>query len=1165
MLRPTASCTWYCTNTPLRDEILLLTKRRSARNLLLLTLLVDDSEGLNDVAHWNIYYHLFLDERCLQRLQSQARKLLSLSTSIELWHASEYGSAFRFCDQVTLAVIRKMWQVYSFAGLSDEDKANYRTHFKSSINNAIESKADYTGKGLVCTAVRSAAPLCVQSMIDLPGLYQSYWDHGTTDKTGHRNLSKTRLPNPMFSSLITDTLTLHYGTDPLLGFHLATAYAPLVSGSSLRPETSGKSHVHKVVEAARLHFQSWTCSFRRGYARKSLKVRFVTGEGLAFCHTLQRQRIDNNHIPANWYRAPYHLGPLILDGEDYRSTGDAPFQFDVIDTSNLLDDVGALNLLVASSSLLKRSLSATLYTESFVKLEKSRSLWIENVLCGDFATVSILLGLFPVEYWTNATAVSSGEEDLLDGVMSHVTNIQSGKKQMYIRLTWKRIGAASEGTAPQSMASPNIQFEETDLAHILHCVYQKMFRNENIAELLSGLDLMIIQRNSLVHYHRGSLAAFLRMVKRNVTVPDWSRTMDIFLTLIKNDSIIIMGLNYIQELYLHMHLLGVHSVSTLSPTSGNPTGAKGLAAWKIIPEFVCIILKVPRAKLKVITDLPRQRLGTPIVQCVLQTLPTARTIGWQNIFAVVHLAFGKITTSGSRSSEDFQVHVAEDEQGWRGSSPLFVSFLAPTWPILSDPENVAIALGIQTTPQSTITFAHLLGYDMNLFKTSLGNENNVFITKNRPNHSGIASVCEWADADTGDYDSSDSAACTTMKAMVDQKTARVVGFTGRIDFLSSEVKGILSNQARIKTFQVSPCITDVVIGENPISYTLHFPVPVPISQSKTRIARKSSYVEIVVPLINPLEGQGFPHFMYPLHLNGQSPVIWNMPHLNLECLPQLDLKKTKDMQWLITHTSLMFSAREQKLREQSMASSTNMRKDLRTNFKDSLFSIYMHFSGQQGTIARTFGINNAKNGGIHIIFFVSSLRLDLANHTVVLDMAVLPLVDRLMPKLGQFLAVLRDSICSIVVNDEELLLWKEILPAFVERCRQWEHFANCEYLIKSKIPLSVEKGQSPICSCGNGKLPADFISGIPGWDNKISKHLTRAAISPTFSAPFVEQIFEGDDMKQQAGKQDLCYVCGRKESRDGAKLRKCGKCCRRTYCSVQCQRADWKDHKKSCS
>jgi hypothetical protein len=226
----------------------------------------------------------------------------------------------------------------------------------------------------------------------------------------------------------------------------------------------------------------------------------------------------------------------------------------------------------------------------------------------------------------------------------------------------------------------------------------------------------------------------------------------------------------------------------------------------------------------------------------------------------------------------------------------------------------------------------------------------------------------------------------------------------------------------------------------------------------------------------------------------------------------------------------------------------------------------MHFSGLQGQQARVFGINNPDHGGVHILVFVSCLRLDLANHTVVLDAAILPLHNPLMPKIQPFLENLTEiGLCSVVADSDELRLWKEIVPAWVERCRQWEHRSSCAYLSKSKIPLSVELGQNPICSCWEGALPPSYTFDLPRWD-LAAKYAVRAAISPSFSVPFVEQSFDGNKITEPAALYETaCRVCGKGKS-DGRKgLFKCARCQAVRYCSVECQRGHWKEHKKVCT
>jgi hypothetical protein len=402
----------------------------AARNILLLTLIVDDEQSSNDRCIWNIYYHLYLTEQCLELLQNQSKKLHSLSTSIHTWHQSKYGKLLRMCDQQTLRSIHYVWKSYCCTNLSKEEQASYDQLFKSSIQKTMDFGTRKLGPGMAMnmTGIRSAAPTSFQSMTDLPALNKLFWDHGITDKDSG-NPSQARRPNPMFGSMLTDNTTLHYGTDPLLGFHLATSYISFVSGSPLQPEPPRHTGIQKVVEAARLQFRAWGRCFKR-CDRQSLVLRFFNGEALAFCHTLQHKRLTGDATSANWYRGPGCPEKLTIDGEDYAGSCKAPLSFNVIDTSNLIDHLGAINLLVAISPLLDNTPSATLYTETLVKRETNQKASIDELLCGHFPTMSVILGLFPVEYWANATATSTVDEAFLDAIQRKMGSVEDHKGQM---------------------------------------------------------------------------------------------------------------------------------------------------------------------------------------------------------------------------------------------------------------------------------------------------------------------------------------------------------------------------------------------------------------------------------------------------------------------------------------------------------------------------------------------------------------------------------------------------------------------------------------------------------------------------------------------------------------------------------------------------------------
>ncbi len=1129
---------------------------------MLLSLLLDDEDGTNNRNIWNVYYHLHLNTSSLQLVQSQAKKLHLLSASMQSWHDSKYGKSIRLCAQQTLNELRNIWKAYDTSDLSGQEQISYDQSFKRGIEKAVYLRGQVLGHSQVLTGCRSAAPTTLQSVKELPKLYQHFWDHGITH-TDHECLSQARHSNPMFASLLTDTLILHYGTDPLLGFHLATAYVPLLPGSPLRVRQSEKSKLHKVVESARLEFQAWGESFRK-CAGLNLTVRFISGDALAFCFTL-RHLSARGESSARWYCRQYSLEPLELDSQDYATEGNAPLTFNVIDTSNLTDHLGAINLLVAASPLLDDSLSATLKMETIVRQERDHQALLDNLLGGHFVTMSILFGLFPVEYWTGATANSTAEEAFLD--LASGGGSTKSRGQMYNKITWKRPISAPIGM-PRTASPHPAQFDEADLAALLYGVYLKMFQHENIGRMYSKLDVVMLQSGSRPPDHRGTLAALLLFVKQREVVSNWDKFMDAFLSHIENDQNLLLGMSYIQELYIQLHLLDVYTVPILRQpckVGKSASGWNSINAWEHIPAAVCVTLKVPRTKIKAFTDLPSKAFLTPPVRCHLQS---SRSLGssWQNIFVAIQLSFGNVTTSGSRDDSNFSIDVLEDKNGWKGNSSMIVSFYAPSWVILLEAQATIIAFGVQCTPQSMLTFSKVLGPEMNVYETTLGDQDHVFITRNRPNLKGYASMGSSPDIGKKFSDSSNQLVRSTVTAKFNRETGQISTLTGRLDIIADDIKSALGSGAQVETVEISPCVIAVIIGKMK-EQRLHFPAPVYQACLKCRIARKSSYLEVEAPLSRPLGDDSLSHFISPTYPNGLDPSVWNMPRLNLDRLPKIDTTQTKDVKWLTTHLSLMWSSRERQLREKSMSHGT-VKPDVRVNFKDSLFSSFMHYTGLQGQRSKVFGIDNPKNGGVQIIFIVSCLRLNLSDHTVVLDAALLPLTHQILPMIGTFLEALKQiGLCAIHADEDELKLWKEMLPAFVERCRQWKHRPTCEYNKDSQIPLSLKTGEKIICSCGNGIFPKNFITDIPHWAT-ISKHLVRAAISPIFTPPFVEPLHEPFDLDKlkETISGNACGTCGKKEtSANGSKLQTCARCHIAKYCSVACQRAAWKSHKKHCA
>ncbi|RYP70723.1 hypothetical protein DL769_004873 [Monosporascus sp. CRB-8-3] len=1124
---------------------------------------------------------MYLNREDLDALCLQAKKLYELSDTMETWQRSPYGRHLAFCDFATLAEVRDMWQFYSVERNGTE-RQNFERRFESVLQKAKEWRDETAAYH---TAFRSAMPAQMNALKDVDDLHKHYWKYGSTEQNA-KIRAGAKHANPMFLTW-EDESSIHYGTDPLLGFHLAPVYAPLHADNPWFKKIKELSQLERVVAVARMEFRDWALSYKKNLS--NITVRFCVADAITFGHTLQHKRMTGANS-ANWYRDKYHPQPLTLDGPDYASER-APLTFDVIDTSNLCDHLGSMTLFTATSPLLRNQLSSVLYADVIVKHHKTHQDILDNMLCGHVPTLSTLLGLFPVEYWTNTSSLSLGDEGMYGVALSHSTFESRGhptSRQMFLRTCWKR-PMCTEGPSGTPLGLMKIHFDPRELAHVLYKVYTYMFRDEDYAWKFANMDLEAYQNSGFVWYHRASFASFLRLIKTRATC-DWQTTMGVLIGLIENRPGAPIGMNYIQELFTYLHMLDVFSVKSLKEWHNRNDADLASASifsrilprviavdekwgdlrdWKSIPPVVCVSLKVPRNRLSTFTNMGLKELGTPTVHCMFQDT-SAGTSSWQNIFPACQLTFGNITTSGDLHSDSFEVHVADDPLGWKGKSPLVVSCYVSTFFLLLNPRKATAAFGIHSTLASTASFMPKLGPSLILYETTLQNSNNVYITRYAPNHNAYPIVPGFSNADLVSSNGHNGGADTSLIAGVDQETGRIATLTARLDLISDDYKLSLRHGCQVEHFTLSPCHFSIGLGQKQPPLTLFFPVFAVEGTRKTRIARKSSYVEDIIQVATSSEWMKYPYFMYPVLLQCKKPVNWNMPYIELENCPIIDIKKKSKLNWLNPHVSMAMSARECSLRaDERLPRSAG--EQIRLDFKESLFSIFIQYAGLQGTKHCIFGLDNPENGGVHILIFVSNLRIDLASRAVVLDCAILPLHKELMPKLDQFLRALTSrGFIRIKVDDAEMQLWKHVLPAYVERCRSWEHGADCEYARAGAVPLTVEDEKQFLCTCGNGRFPPRFVENVMHW-NTVSQYAVRAAVSPAFWAPFVDDIYRPDPSRAGLAASgspgpalDRCANCGTDKAKEGVVLLSCARCKNIKYCSRECQRANWKAHKPVC-
>ncbi|KAL7766143.1 hypothetical protein ACKLNR_004059 [Fusarium oxysporum f. sp. zingiberi] len=930
----------------------------------------------------------------------------------------EKGLPQRKIDFTCCDVVEKI-----VAAASKCQSDSYMETFQQNIQPSKDIHEQKLGEGRTnLSAMRSAAPLSIQAGTKLGDISAQYWKNGTVTP----RQAKDKLPNPLLASLLSENDILHYASDPVLGFHLATAYAALLEGSPLEPKIRGKEFVASA--AAKTQFNEWISAFKS--LQSNIVIRFAVADALTLCHSFQAAHTTAK--PANLYRRTWDPRPLVLDPKDYGKGGSGPSAFDMIDTSNLCDHIGALNILFAAGPLLKDEPWASLFTELLIRPEGDQKNALDKILSGHAPTISLLLGFSPVQYWTNAKVESHVDEIFL-GLM----NEAKGETQTRNRLAWKRDNQFS-GQARHG----KLHIDSKQLIKLLSPLYDYMFEAENISQSNVGQ-----RSNTYGHFIRTSFATMLKIVMARVAT-DWPSMFSALIDSIAQDHRFLLASNGMQDLCLQLHLLGVNTEPWIIQESRSLPQNGGFNRWKSLPPAVAVTVVVPRpaiARLYKHQNNPLGLASPPLVGSVRSSHNA--TEGWQNIFGDIQISFGNVKTKKMSDEDEFQVVIERDRDGWAGDSPLVASFYVPTSTLQSEPNSALVGLCVPPTGQNSLIYGPILGMTMTVFETRTDDKASVFVTKHLPGHDGYPAVCSAVKSLENAVNQGLDDKTTKILLEISPSESVISTVTGHLDITSKKGKGLLKDKVPIEFRQKSPFVIDIVFGKHDLICPLNFPVPVIKDGMKSRVARTTGYIELIAPLAQPGSSPILLDFAYPSAISSSGvPACLNMPHLNLNNLPVIDLENKDRNRWMTTLTSMQFSAREKYLR--TVRDESGISHDPMVNFKESVFTMFMIATGLQAGQTGLFAINHPKRGGIHMLVFVSAIRIDGDAASVVIDAAIIPFTMELITsgRMESFLLILRELECgSIDVDDAELCLWKKALPSMVERCRTWSHSRSCEY------------------------------------------------------------------------------------------------------------------------
>ncbi|KAJ7695068.1 hypothetical protein B0H17DRAFT_1056261 [Mycena rosella] len=1058
-----------------------------ARNVLLLTLIYDGHES-NRI--WDIFYHIKIDQAAFALLISQSKKLLDASRDLDTWKSSRYSGFLQFRSRYTLSRVRHYLELYvqteSYSRAKHEQLFSPFTH-----EFALRRSRD----DIIPDLARSAGPFLMEALQILSNHNAHYWRTGTVSRSA-ADITAATFVNPTFvysesfvPSLVGDSCSLHYATYPLQSFHLASAF--------LAPSPPQK----QLVSCARSQFRDWCSTFRvtvSSTTRGQITIRMLAGDALAFCRTLFQSRNPSSNSD-RVYVSAWNAAELLLDGDiSSAPTGN----FDIIDTSNLPDHVGLLNVLIATVPLLAHSSTSVLYTEVALKKgpagEKASN--FEELLCTDIPTIAVLLGIAPAGSISQYSSVSQVHEIILMA------------DSYRDRILWKRPYPADFHISGGEAVIPSFS-DPVALAARLFSIYKHMFADEEIAQLMNRTRIA----QDIVHYNRGTFVALLGLVKSRV-LSDWEAVMDHVFQRLHADRSLILGTNYYQELCCQLYLRGVCRVEALGPQHATPVPidrTKGLfKGWKEVPSVVCLVLVIPRQKIRLLEGEIGRNLGSPMFQCEL------RGRNFHNIFSCIQAVLGTASIRGSGSAG--QVSITEDAAGWSGTSPLIISVFVPAFNLVFDPQSTKVYLGLHSTPATSILYVKL-SPPLTFFAADVMDKVAVYITTNRPNCSPSALILPSIPAPIP----------SRTQVNVGLNGSSVSTMTARWEITPEELKAGLAG-AKVEHQQTSPSI---------IRNNFVYPFPV-------RIARKSGWIEIDAPLRSGSSSTLADWSGTSILDEDRRPVLWNIHRVNLESLPIIEGKACLDRltSTVQSHCSFAFSDRE------SALTGPINSKPVLVQVKETIALLFkmMIESNRPPAVL----LSDPETGNMHILIYCNGIRMDLSSHTFVVDACVLTLTNDLMRgPLGSKVVYLVPQ--GMRIGGDEVEAWKHLLVAFTERCRSWSHTPTCKYAISGQVPAS-----SSLCGCGEG-IELGRASLDPQW-KEIAPLMTRAAISPLFALAYLETVHQRVVDKMATFKsQKRCAACQKPELAN-SNLLKCSRCKEVEYCGKDCQRGHWKEHKKIC-
>ena len=1050
-----------------------------ARNIILYRLIQDAS---NFQMVWSIFYDRLIDGPCMDLLVACATNLYAVGESLEAWQETAFGAIVKFVDEHTYAIVRKIWAVYARGKVSEELATKMEKCVKDFRVRLGNNEHEIV---LVSTAAAQALPCQSPAYSNLQvhsNIFHAYAATGRSPHCSYPSRSSSTTSNPTMFRGTDQHADLHYCLDPTLGFHLAAAYAQLKDGplySKSETTSSGKVDERRIFEICIHQFSGWCHALKKSMEKKNILIHNFAGDLFDLSHAIIHTRKNGDgrsRVFGSLRGGSIHVLPGV------------PLEYDVIDTSNVSDHVGLLNLLLACRELLGEGEHTTLYTLFLNQPTGTlcdRDILLSEMLRTDLPTFAAMTGLTLLD---TASHVSTSFSNWTQFNVAPLINSDSRRVSVTLEWTYVRPSAV------------RVNLEHQDFVEVFTDIYKKMFEfNLSIPRLDKLKEYVEVLKSQTVPYAGPSMQTFVQFVlitTKNLHCVE-SRTI---IALIES----VLSLRYALQLNQTSSLLAwFTAVGLILPADATRLGKHHLLQRGVSilgpnpPEVILLTVLIP----KVATVGKLDKMDTPLLEMSVQTE------GSDDRFSSLQVQYISKRCLNGTSKEISDCNTVMElsnfaliEGDISNYKFLACTTIVPASCLLG--EDVQIGLSLPGSMYRLSTGApEIVGASGVVYNASLRDKKMVSFSAYTPEkyYVGRETGQDLLKSESGDMK---GATWAPMTASVKDK--RVVSYSTKVDLQNTDFFKAGGMKLCTPDLNSSTILRVTVQLQKGQRTQALLPVAVKAINATVQISRKGGFLNVLFPLAKGITCPTLSMSKTCSVATQFNPLCTS--RVLLDCMPKLDLTANEDStEWLYMLAGAQISQRERQNKNIGPAQTAY-------SMKETIHCILLNAIGRNehigGKRLKFFALMAEGSNSPGIYLFVNSVRLNFDDGSVLIDAAVNIPTTRAQSS-AEIVSWHTDMVdrgeqCLTNVSSSELVAWKKALPAMCERTRNtWQHSSSCEYVSSGTdtIPLnSTISRERVVCSCCQGKgLEGSEFEKEVGTNHPLYKQSFRVAISPFFN------------------------------------------------------------------